>query len=76
MLWHRVVISHVLSDGSKKRIAYASRTLSTSECNYTQLEMEALALIYGVQKFHSYLYGQSFILHTDHKPLTAYFGPN
>ena len=47
------VISHVLSNGEERPIAFASRTLSTSECNYAQIEREALALIFGVRKFHN-----------------------
>ena len=45
-------VSHTFPDGSEGPIAFASRTLSTSEQNYAQLEKEALSLVFGVKKFH------------------------
>ena len=44
------VISHIFSDISEHSIAVASRTLVPSECNYAQIEEEAMVL--GVQHFH------------------------
>ena len=68
------VLSHVLPHGIEQPIAFASRTLSCSEVNYSQIEKEELAIICGVHKFHQYLYGKPFVLVTDHKPLTTLLG--
>ena len=63
------VLSHKMSDGTERPIAFASRTLSSAEKNYSQLDKEGLACIFGVKRFHLYLYGRNFTLVTDHKPL-------
>ena len=63
------VLSHHLSYCCEKTLAHASRSLSSCEKKYAQLEKEALPLVYGITKFHKYLNGGEFILQTDHKPL-------
>ena len=67
------VLSHRLPDGTEQPIGFASRTLSDAEKKYSQIEKEGLACVFGVKKFHSYLYGHPFTLITDHKPLQTLF---
>ena len=68
-----VGLGAILSQDSKI-VAYASRALSPVEQRYSQTERECLAIMYGVEHFHLFLFGKSFTLISDHKPLTAIFG--
>ena len=58
---------------SKKVIAYASRALTQTEQRYSQIEREAVAILFGCIKFRLYLLGNHFDLYSDHKPLRAIF---
>ena len=56
-----------------KDICYASRALTKTEQNYQNLEREALGSIWGMEKFHYFLYGKKFTLETDQKPLVSIY---
>ena len=57
----------------EKVICYASRALAKTEQNYQNLEREALGTIWGMEKFHYFLYGKEFTLETDQKPLVSIY---
>ena len=69
------VIMHTCPDGKRRPIAYASRSLNKHEKGYSQIDKEALAIMFGLKRFRSYLYGRHFTIWTDHKPLQRIFGP-
>ena len=56
-----------------KVVCYASRVLTMTEQNYQNLEREALGTIWGMEKFHYFLYGKEFTLETDQKPLVSIY---
>ena len=66
------VLSHIL-EGGEQPIAFASRTLAPAERNYSQVDKEALSIIFGVKRFHEYLVGHTFTIVSDHKPLQYLF---
>ena len=68
-------LAHLI-DGKERPVFFASRTLNAAERNYSQVEREALALVFALKKFHFYLYGHTFTLKTDHKPLLGLFHPD
>ena len=54
-------------------VAFASRAMTDTETRYAQIEKETLAVVFGCDKFHNYLYGKHFKVESDHKPLEIIF---
>ena len=52
-------------------VAYASRSMTTAEKNYAQIEKEQLSVVFACERFHSYIYGRRVLVETDHKPLIS-----
>lgn len=69
------VLSHIYPDGTERIIQCASNSLTDTQKKYAQINKEAYAIIFGVKKFHQFLYGNHFTLITDHKPLAQIFNP-
>ena len=54
---------------NERPVLFASKALVGSELNYSPIEGEMLGAVYGIKKFHNYLYGRKFTIECDHKPL-------
>ena len=65
------VLSQRQDDGKLHPVAYASRSLSSAERNYSVTELETLAVVWALTKFHHYLYGRSVTVMTDHAAVRA-----
>ncbi|GBG81589.1 hypothetical protein CBR_g32581 [Chara braunii] len=73
--WQPEAISAILAqkgkDGREHVVEYASKTVPDERKNDSAPQGECYAVVWGIQHFHSYLYGQKFLLITDHEPLLA-----
>ena len=54
-----------------KPVAYASKSLTSTEQQYAQIEKEMYAILFGREHFHQYIYGRHITVVTDHKPLES-----
>ena len=71
------ILAQKQDDGTMRPVYFfASKTLSKPETNYSQIERESLAVWWGCKRFHLYLYGASFVVLTDHKPLRTLMTAN
>ena len=62
----------LLQDG--QRVAFASRTLTSTERGYAQIEKECLAIVFACERFNQYLFGRNSVsVQSDHKPLETIF---
>ena len=53
--------------------AFASKALTDAQSNYSNLERECLAVVFGIQRYHHFLFGKEFEVITDCKPLEMIF---
>ncbi|XP_062538077.1 uncharacterized protein K02A2.6-like [Armigeres subalbatus] len=53
------------NDKVPRIIACASKSLTPTEQRYPQTQREALGVVWGVERFSSYLLGRSFVIRTD-----------
>ena len=58
------------TDTGRRYIAFASTALTTGQRNYSTTRRELLAIIFALKRFRCYLYGQKFVLYTDHRALS------
>ena len=54
---------------NNRPIAFASKTLTDVESRYANIERECLSVVFGLEKFHTYVYDRHIIVQNDHKPL-------
>ena len=66
-----VVLSQLQSDARLHPVAYASRSLTPAEANYSITELETLAVAWTITYFHAYLYGHCVTVYTDHTAVKA-----
>ena len=70
------ILAQKQHDSSLRPVQYASRALTQQEKKYSQTEKEALAVVWGCERFHIFLYGKSFNILTDHQPLKVLYSNN
>lgn len=67
------VLSQQGDDGLLHPVFFASKGLTKCERRYHITDLEALAVVFALRKFHMFVYGLPVEVFTDHQPLTALF---
>ena len=60
------VLSHIMEDGIKRPVGFASRIFNAAENNYSLLDKEGTAIMFALKKFHKQIYGRCFVIMTNH----------
>jgi len=71
----KIAVAAILSqvqDGVERPIAYASKQMNTAEERYAVFEGEIPELVWATKQFRCYLYGNKFLVRTDHSALTNF----
>ena len=64
------VLIQVDDSGRAHVIAFATKAPTETE-RYANIEREMLAVVFGAERFHTYVYWSKFVVESDHKPLEA-----
>ena len=57
------------------QIAFTSKSLSSAEWQYSNIERETLGILHGLRRFHHYCFAREVHVLTDDKPLVAIINP-
>ena len=64
-----IIVQNTPTKQDHKLISYSSRSLTSTEQRYSQIERECLAIVYACEHNKLYLYGRDFKILCDHKPI-------
>jgi hypothetical protein len=68
LVWIRAILSQI-QDDKEVVIAYSSKHLNAAERNFSAIEREALAMVYGIKRYYHYLQDDQFEIICDHRPM-------
>ena len=66
----QVVLGAVLLQNNTP-VAFASKALTKTECHYANIKREMLTVVFGAERLRTYVYGRSFTIESDYKPLES-----
>lgn len=62
-----------IHNNTERPISFASRSFTKGESNKAPIEQELIAVHWAIKHFRPYVYGSSFLVRSDHKPLVYLF---
>ena len=73
MLAHQVKVNGKVVE---RPVMFASSTLNETQQRYSQIDREAVAIMFAIARFHKYIWGRHFTIVTDNQPLKHIFNPD